>query len=93
MILGVLRSFTFNLEHYHNARGFQMTKDEGKQVAERIFAKGYTISGWARANKFKRRTVNDVLYGNLGGRTVSPVSDSIIDALVRDGFINSCDTI
>jgi gp16 family phage-associated protein len=68
-----------------------MTKDEGKQVAERIFAKGYTITGWAKANKFNRRTVNDVLYGGLGGRTVSPVSDSIVAALVRDGFMNSCD--
>lgn len=69
-----------------------MTKNEGKQVAEKIFAKGYTITGWARANKFCRRTVNDVLYGGLGGRTKSPVSDQIVEALTRDGFTNSCDT-
>jgi hypothetical protein len=38
-----------------------MNKTQGIEIAEQLRNRGFTLSGWARANRFKLRTVNDFL--------------------------------
>jgi hypothetical protein len=45
-----------------------MNKDQGIEIAEQLRNRGFTLSGWARANRFKLRTVNDFLFAGLGSR-------------------------
>jgi hypothetical protein len=42
-----------------------MNKTQGIEIAEQLRNRGFTLSGWARANRFKLRTVNDFLYAGL----------------------------
>ncbi|WP_319406145.1 hypothetical protein [uncultured Desulfosarcina sp.] len=64
-----------------------MEKECGVKIAEKLRKKGFTLTGWARANGFHRRTVNDFLYAGTGHKRGGPVTESIKEALERDGIV------
>lgn len=61
-----------------------MKSIDGEKTAEKLRSKGFTISGWARANQFARSSVNRVLYGTeMNGEK----GDKIRAALKKDGIL------
>jgi hypothetical protein len=66
-----------------------MNKTQGIEIAEQLRNRGFTLSGWARANRFKLRTANDFLCAGLGSKRGGETTGAIRDAFVRDGFIKS----
>ena len=63
-----------------------MKREIGQKIAERMRAKGFTLVGWARANGYNRRTVNDLLYIGLGTKR-GKVSRNILNEMKQSGFV------
>jgi gp16 family phage-associated protein len=56
---------------------------EVKSVTTKIRAKGFTVSGWAKARGFARMSVYEAIRGGMQGRK----GDSIRNALQTEGFM------
>jgi len=56
-------------------------------ILQRLRARGYTLSGWCRANGFKLRTAQAFFYYGIGMKEGGEVSNQILAALEQQGLL------
>ena len=64
-----------------------MNKEQRLGIVKRMQARGYTLSGWCRANGFPLRTVQDFIYYGIGTKRGGKQTQKIIEALERYGLL------
>lgn len=60
-----------------------MKKKQRLEIVRRLKDRGYTLSGWCRANGFPLRTVQDLIYYGTGLKRGGDRTQEILDALDR----------
>ena len=65
-----------------------MNKAQRLGIVRRMKARGYTLSGWCRANGFPLRTVQDFIYYGSGTKRGGKQTQRIIEALDRYGLLS-----
>ena len=68
-----------------------MNKAQRLGIIKNMKDKGFTLSGWCRANGFSLRTVQDFIYYGTGTKRGGNVTDRITRAMKRYDFIKSED--
>lgn len=68
-----------------------MNKEQRLGIVKRMKKRGYTLSGWCRANGFSLRTVQDFIYYGTGTKRGGIVTDRITSAMERYDFIKPND--
>ena len=65
-----------------------MKKKQRLEIVRRMKDRGYTLTGWCRANGFPLRTVQDLIYYGTGLKRGGNRTQEILDALKRYGLLH-----
>jgi hypothetical protein len=65
-----------------------MDKANRLKIVRRLQERGYTLSGWCRANGFVLRTVQDFIYHGTGLKRGGERTGEILEALERYGLLS-----